>query len=721
MFASILVELKIKKIDQTFTYIIPDKLINQVEIGKRVIVPFGNQKLEGFVLKISKENNDDFKLKEIIDVIDEYPVLNEEMLELGRYISKKTICNLINCYQTMLPAALKAKEGFIVNKKFNTYLKIIDNNYIPKNKIQEEIINIIKNNDFMNKIEANKISVSAVNTLLKNNIISEVKEETYRLKNNIEKCEKKVELTKEQNEIINKVKSTNEFKPYLLFGVTGSGKTEVYMHVIEEVIKKGKEAIVLVPEISLTPQLINVFKKRFGNDVAILHSGLSNGEKYDEWRKIEKKEASIVIGARSAIFAPLTNLGIIIIDEEHSSTYKQENNPKYNAKDLALFRGKKHNIPVLLGSATPSLESYTRSITNTYELLTLKNRINKTLPTIHLIDMKEEIKTGNAVISRLLKSKIEEKIKKNEQIIILLNRRGYTTVTTCKNCGYTHKCEACDIPFTYHKSSNTMRCHYCGAGQRVLVECPSCHSKDISSYGLGTEKLEQILNETFASAKVIRMDNDTTSTKGSHEKIIESFRNEEFNILVGTQMISKGLDFPKVTLVGVINADSSLNIPDFRSAERTFELINQVSGRSGRALLDGEVIIQGFNIDHYSIVKSSLNDYEGFYKEEMNIRKILKYSPYYNLSKITIKHTSYDDALKEANKIASYLKSKKFDNVYILGPAPSINPKINNIFNLQITLKYKKNDLIMKELNYINDLYRTNKVSVDIDINPYII
>ena len=719
MFASVLVELKIKKIDQTFTYIIPDKLKNQVEIGKRVTVPFGGQKLEGFVIDINN-NKSDFKLKEIIEVIDEYPVLNEEMLELGRYISKKTICNLINCYQTMLPSALKAKNGFVVNKKYNTYLKIIDESYLPKNEGQKILIDTILENNFIIKSEANKISYSAVNTLLKNNVLEEIKEEEYRLKNNVLKEEKTIKLNDEQKQAIININKSSGFKPYLLFGVTGSGKTEVYMHLIEDVIKEGKEAIVLVPEISLTPQLINVFKKRFGDNLAILHSGLSNGEKYDEWRKIERKEVKIAVGARSAIFAPFTNLGIIIIDEEHSSTYKQENNPKYNAIDLALFRGKKHNIKVILGSATPSLESYTRAITGSYELLVLKNRINNKLPLVHLVDMKNEIKKGNAILSEILKNKIKERIDKDEQVIILLNRRGYNTVTTCKSCGYVHKCNACDIPLTYHKSSNLMRCHYCGHGERVLLECPVCHSKDINSFGIGTEKLEQYLIDTFENAKVIRMDNDTTSTKGSHENIIETFRKKQYNILVGTQMISKGLDFPDVTLVGVINADSSLNIPDFRSAERTFELINQVSGRSGRALLDGEVVIQGFNIDHYSIVKSSNNDYEGFYKEEMNIRKLLKYSPYYNLTKILIRYNDYDEALKEANKISNYLRSKKLD-VFILGPAPSSIPKINNIYNIQIILKYKKSDLLMKELIYINDLYRTKKVSVDIDINPYII
>lgn len=718
MFAEVLVELKTKKIDQTFTYIIPNNL--NVKKGIRVLVPFGKQKLEGFVTNVIKEFNGEYKLKEIIDVIDENPVLNEEMLELGRYMSKKTICNLINCYQTMLPSALKAKNGLTINKKYITYISLIDNNYIPKNESQKQILDKLKNNKIPKK-ELTNISVSALNTLIKNNIVISEQIEEYRINNNEKLEQSNIKLNESQQIAVNEIIKSNKFEPFLLYGVTGSGKTEVYMHIIDDVIKKEKEAIVLVPEISLTPQFVNLFKKRFGNLVAILHSGLSNGEKYDEWRKIERKEVKVAIGARSAIFAPFTNLGVIIIDEEHSQTYKQENNPKYNAIDIGLFRAKKYNIPIVLGSATPSLESYTRANTGIYKLLKLSKRINNKLPTTYLIDMKSEIKTGNPIISRLLKEKIEEKISKNEQIILLLNRRGYTTISTCKNCGYTHKCKACDIPLTYHKSSNTMRCHYCGHGEPMLRVCPECGSKDINSFGLGTEKLEQYIKDNFINARVVRMDNDTTSTKGSHERIIEDFRECKYNVLVGTQMIAKGLDFPKVTLVGVINGDSSLNIPDFRSAERTFQLINQVSGRAGRALLEGEVIIQGFNIDHYSIVKASENDYEGFYKEEMNLRKILKYSPYFNLSLIKIKYNDYDLAYKEALKITNYLKDKKINDLLVLGPSNSLMPKINNIYNLQIILKYKKSDNIIKELNYINDIYRTNKVSVDIDVNPLIV
>ena len=712
----VLVELKAKGIDQTFTYLVPKELEDNIKIGIRVNVPFGNQKLEGFVLSIN--NNDvDYKLKSIISIIDNEPVLTSEMLELGKYISKKTLCNLISAYQTMLPRALKAKSGFIVNKKYVTYLSLIDCNYIPKNDKQKEIIDKLNTGDKL-KSDMVNISLSGVKTLIKNNIIVEVKKELYRINDDeiIEECN--ITLNEEQSKVVKRVlECKNEFKPFLLHGVTGSGKTEVYMHIISEVINNGKEVIVLVPEISLTPQLVNNFKKRFGNKIAILHSGLSDGEKYDEWRKIIKKEVSIAIGARSCIFAPLTNLGLIIIDEEHTDTYKQENNPKYNAIDIALKRAKTYSCPLLLGSATPSIESYTRALNNIYELLVMKKRVNNMLPDVKLIDMKSEIRKGNSLFSSDLTDAINSCLSKGEQVILLLNRRGYSTVVSCKDCGYTLKCPNCDIPLTYHKSTNKMNCHYCNYSTYKPFTCPECDSKNINNYGLGTEKLEEEVKSKF-NCRVVRMDIDTTSRKGSHERIINDFKNKKYDILIGTQMISKGLDFPDVTLVGVINGDASLNIPDYRSSERTFALLNQVAGRSGRSKLGGRVIIQGFNIDHYSIVMASRHDYISFYNEEMKLRKILKYPPYYNLTLIRIKGKNYNDIYNESNKIFNYLKNNT-NNVIILGPSNSNIPKINNIYYMQIILKYKNTNLIMDKLVFINDKYKkNNKVNVDIDINP---
>ncbi len=710
MIANVLVE--IQKLDKTFSYLIPDNM--KAKVGIRCLIPFGNRKLEGFIIEIKDNIECDYKLKEIISLIDENPVLNEELLDLGSYISKKTLCTLTSAYQTMLPTALKAKTNTKINKKYVYFIRKIKD-YEPKNQNEEILINMLNNKDISLK-EANQISKYAVDKLIKNNIIEKYEKEIYRLNDEVYEHEQEKELTLEQKNVIKKI-DLNKFKPYLLHGVTGSGKTEVYMNLIKKVIDLNKQALVLVPEISLTPQLVETFKKRFGNDIAILHSHLSNGEKYDEWRKIEKKEVNIVIGARSAVFAPLTKLGIIIIDEEHSNTYKQENNPRYNAIDVGIYRAKKYNIPIILGSATPSIESYTRAKANIYELLEMKNRVNNYLPKVTLVDMKEEIKNKNIIFSRILKDKINEKLNNNEQVIILLNRRGYTTITTCNNCGFTHKCPKCDIPLTYHLNSKKMICHYCNYETNKLYKCPECNSTDIKERGMGTEKLEQEVISEFSNAKVVRMDVDTTRTKQAHQKIINDFENEKYNILIGTQMIAKGLNFPKVTLVGVLNGDASLNIPDFRSGERTFQLLNQVAGRAGRSDLLGEVIIQAFNIDHYSLVYAKKHDYLGFYNEEMRIRKILKYPPFYNLCVVRIQGTDNIKCEEEANKIISYLKHNLKDEI-ILGPSPSVIPKINNIYYYQIIIKYKNTKKIYNHLKFINDKYLNSKVNVGIDFNP---
>lgn len=712
MIADVLVELKLGT-DQTFSYLVPRDM--KLEVGERVLVPFGKQVLEGFVMKLKPYEKTEYELKEIIEQIDEKRILSDELIDIGNYISKKTLSNTISAYQTMLPSALKAKANFKIPKKYKTYIELnIPYDEAIKKVNREQQLKIIE------KLRNGKIlkeeSLSSLTTLIKNKIVKETKEEEYRINKQVTKKDK-ITLTDEQQKAVDEVLKANEFKPFLLFGVTGSGKTEVYMNLIEEKIRQGLKAIVLVPEISLTPQVLEKFYNRFGNGIAILHSGLSNGEKYDEWRKIERGEVNIVIGARSAIFAPIDNLGIIIVDEEHSTTYKQENNPKYNAIDIALYRAKKHNIPVVLGSATPQIESFTKAKLGQYKLIELKTRVNVKMPKITLVDMKEEIKNGNPILSQILKDKLNEVIKNDKQAIILLNKRGYTRILTCPSCGYQEKCKACDIPLTYHKSSNMMRCHYCGYGKPRITTCPVCGNKEFKDLGMGTEKLEEYIINNIESAKVIRMDVDTTTKKGAHEKIIRDFQEKKANILVGTQMISKGLDFKDVTLVGVLSGDSSLNIPDFRSAERTYQLLSQVAGRSGRSS-DGEVIIQGFNMEHYSIIYAKENDYESFYNEEMKIRKVLKYSPYYNLSTIKLKGKDINELFNEGYKIVEYLKSKKLKDTYILGPSTSMIPKINNIFSVQILLKYKDTKQIYPYLKELKEKYQKDKILLDIDMSP---
>ena len=712
MYADVLVEVKTKDLEKMFTYRVPDSMV--LSLGMRVLVPFGKRNIEGFVMKIYDHGDFDYEVRDIVSVIDETAVINEEMMELGKYISLKTLCPLILAYQTMLPRALKAKVKTKVNKKYATYV-VIDREDEPEREKQKEVYDYVKKNGKVLKSSAIKIS-SAVKALIDKGYLKEVKEEVYRFIED-EKIEvKDFKLTFDQKKVIGEI-DLNKFKPYLLHGVTGSGKTLVYIKLILNVLKEGKKAIVLVPEISLTPQTADTFRGYFGNKVAILHSGLSEGEKYDEWRRIERGEVSIAIGARSAVFAPFTNLGIIIVDEEHSASYKQDSNPKYNAIDIALKRGKTYGIPVVLGSATPSVESYTRAKMGIYKLLEMKKRINEKMPKVYLVDMKEEFKKGNRLFSDILVSKVNERLNSDEQIIVLLNRRGFSTVISCKECGFTHKCPNCDIPLTYHKSKGMMRCHYCDYTVPKLYACPICKSKNINSLGMGTEKLEEEFQKRFSKAKTIRMDTDTTHSKGAHRRIVDEFREGKYNVLVGTQMIAKGLDFPKVTLVLVFGADTSLNIPDFRSAERTFELLNQVVGRAGRAKLNGEAILQGFNMNHYSIVAASKNDYEMFYNEEMKIRKVLKYPPYYNLALVKISSRNYEILKNESSKIAVYLRDNLRNNI-ILGPGVATIPKVNNVYYMNIIIKYKKTIEVINPLKFILGKYAGGKVAVSIDLNP---
>lgn len=722
MVCECLVELEHVFIDKTFTYKINKEQLPLLKVGMRVVVPFGKQTLEGFVLKIY-ENKDvslENKLKEIISIVDTYPILNEELLTLGKYISKTTLCSLMTSYQAMLPKALKAKKKVNMTPKYDTYICInygMYNNDIKFNASQEKILELLKENKKVKKEVLNKISVSSVNTLLKKNILLEEKEENYRY-NLINEEKIKFNLNEEQQKVYKEIFNfINTNETFLLYGVTGSGKTNVYMKVIEDVIKNNKTAILLVPEISLTPQIIKRFTSYFSN-IAVLHSGLSDGEKYDEWRKINEGKVNIVIGARSAIFAPLKNIGVIIIDEEHSQTYKQENNPRYNAIDIAKERCKYHNCPLILGSATPSLESFARAKKNVYKLLKLKNRYNNnTMPKVEIIDMNKEFKKASGYFSNTLIDQIKETLERKEQVILFLNRRGYSSFLTCSSCGYVEKCPNCDISLTYHKSSNMLRCHYCGYATKRKKLCPKCQ-EEFKDYGIGTEKVEEELKSLIKDAKIIRMDVDTTTTKNAHAKIINSFLEEKYNILVGTQMIAKGLDFPNVTLVGVLNADIGLNFPDFRSSETTFSLLNQVLGRSGRGNKEGKVLIQTFNPEHYAIAYTKNHDYLGFYNEEMKIRKILKYPPYYYICSIKIISKDYNLASKSSYDVVNYLK-QNIKNEIILGPSVCNVFKLNNNYRFQIIIKYKDVNNILEYLTNIEHHYFNKKdIKIEIDFNP---
>ncbi len=724
MYADVLIEYNAKAIDQSFTYIIPENLKNIIRVGMKVLVPFANKIINGFVINIHDDYQDEFELKEISSIVDEYFCLNEELMQMGKYLQKQTLCTRISAYQTMLPSSLKVKDQKNNYSKYLIYIELNQDNktikeYIQNNKRgkkQNEILESLLNEK---KVLKNSIeSPSSIKTLLEKGLIKETKEQIYRLSNE-KKGDLNVTFTKDQENALKMVDLTKE-NTYLLHGVTGSGKTEVYIELIKRVVKMGKTAILLVPEISLTAQVVNKFYYHFGNDVAVFHSALSDGEKYDEYLKILRNEVHIVVGTRSAIFTPISNLGIIIIDEEHSDTFKQDSNPRYHAIDMAKYRSKYNNCPLVLGSATPSLETMARAKKGVYTYISMPNRIgSSTLPTVEIVDMAEEMKKRNVILSEKLKLKIQDRLIKKEQTILLLNRRGFSTVISCKSCGYTYKCPNCDITLTYHKSSNNLRCHYCGYTVFKEEECPSCHEKALSDYGTGTEKLEQELIKEYPDARIIRMDADTTRKKGSHEDIINRFKNHEYDILLGTQMISKGLDFPLVTLVGVINADATLNIPDFRSGERTFSLLNQVAGRAGRSEKHGEVIIQTFNPDNFTLACVKENDYLKFYEYEMNNRHKLDYPPYYYLTSVKIASKDYELASKEITKVKKYLLNNLSNKSIILGPTTANVFKMNNIYRFQILIKYKIDDKLFDTLKELDKIYMlNNKVNIEIDNNP---
>ncbi len=544
--------------------------------------------------------------------------------------------------------------------------------------------------------------------------------------------DKSVTLTPEQNNVLTILEgslSNGENKTFLLHGVTGSGKTEIYLQIMEKVLKEQKEAILLVPEISLTPQMVERFKGRFGPLVAVLHSQLSQGEKYDEWRRILHGKAKIAVGARSAIFAPFQKLGLIIIDEEHESSYKQEENPKYHAREIALWRKEYQQAMVILGSATPSLESYYKALKKQYQLLQLPERVfGRKLPAVHVVDMREELTAGNrTMFSHLLKEKIEERIEKKEQIVLFLNRRGHSTFVMCRSCGYVMQCPHCEISLTYHHNNKTLRCHYCGYTKIEPKTCPECESKQIRYFGTGTQKVEEELAKVFPGVRVIRMDVDTTSTKGAHEKLLNQFRNHQGDILLGTQMIAKGLDFPKVTLVGVIAADTMLKLPDFRAAERTFQLLTQVSGRAGRHDLEGDVVVQTYTPEHYSVEFASQHDYSSFFGKELLNRKALDYPPFKKLILIQFSHPDLTMVMKASEHFSRGLRINLVNekNIEILGPVASPISRLKDRYRFQCMIKYNDESIVItlihQQMEKTQEELKDRQLLISVDVDPNVV
>lgn len=728
VYVEIILNTEAQEVDRAFTYKVPEELKEKVKKGQLVKVPFGMQKklLEGVIVNITNEEPiKGIRYKYIKTLLTEEPVITEDDFKLIKYIKNQYLCKNIDVIRLLIPTGIM-RGVKNKSKKVIVFLKEIEENF--KNyESYIKILNFIKENDgAFSKAELTKefkISLHKLNKLIEMGYLGVEEEIIYRYNTKEYKEYREFNLNKEQEEAIEKILKSRESK-FLIKGVTGSGKTEVYMNLVSNMIKEDKGSIILVPEISLTPQMVERFKGRFGRNIAVFHSKLSDGERFDEWQRVKLGKAKIVIGARSALFLPVKNLGLIVIDEEHENTYKSEQNPKYNAKEVAEYITELKGSKLVLGSATPSIEYYYKAISQEYTLIELNTRINnKELPEIQLVDMREELKSGNkSIFSRKLYYEIKDRLQKKEQIILFLNRRGFSTFVSCRSCGYSFKCTECDISMTYHKNG-LLTCHYCGKTQGVKKTCPKCNSKYVKYFGSGTEKVEEEVKKYFKTARVLRMDVDSTKNKNSHEEIYNSFKDGKADILVGTQMISKGLDFPNVTLVGVLAADISLNIPDYRASEKTFQIITQVAGRAGRSNKEGIAIVQTYTPDSYSLIYAKNYDYDGFFNEEFNTRAMLKYPPFSRI--LLINGISKDLAkLKEfMNIIGNEFKliTNDYKDVDMLGPVPCSITKIKEFFRYQILFKGDfENEFSIKIKNKLYELKKNvyNDIKVSIDINP---
>ena len=814
-YGQVLIDNYASQLDRLFTYIIDENFIDIAKEGMRVVVPFGkgNKPIKGLLIAIDDQFNHDYELKNILDVLDDKPIISKELLDLGYWMKEEYLCTYLEALQPILPPG--------DYKQVNTFVELIDEDYNSIHHEEKQIIDYLKQKDavllmdlkkdlklpyinqYLNRLEDLAIietTIDIVTTVKKkkerwvrlnpngqdmdeiyhrigkraskqiaiakhlydngdmvlNQLIKELKttlstvkaleekdivqfyhKELYRdpIKKLIPKYHKHI-LNQEQSKVFHRILSSvngeKKDNKFMVHGVTGSGKTEIYLQLVEEMLKRGKDSIVLVPEISLTPQTIDRFVGRFGDNVAILHSRLSQGERFDQWRSIKKGRVKIVVGARSAVFAPFKDLGLIIIDEEHESTYKSSQNPKYNTIEVAGKRADVEGAYLLLGTATPSLETYYKSLKKDITLLELKDRANKQImPNIKLIDMREELKNGNkSMFSLELQNQIQKSLDDQKQIILFLNRRGFSTFVSCRECGYVVKCQQCEISMTYYKNVNKMRCNYCGVTENVPHTCPVCNSRYIKYFGIGTEKVEELVQEMFPQANIVRMDGDTTIKKGSYDRILSDMKNKKIDILIGTQMISKGLDFENVVLVGIIAADTTLNLPDYKSPEKTFQLVTQVAGRAGRGDTEGNVVLQTYNPQHYSIIHATKQDYEGFYNTEIKLREEFLYPPFIHLINILIYGENQQKVGKLSKEIYNII-GKEIYNIYqsayrdyIIGPYPAPLEKIKKNYRYQIILKvedvYKEE---LKELIYRVCIKNENNLKFDdikisIDINP---
>lgn len=720
------------QLDRLFTYRIPERLEEQVKVGCRVKVPFGkgNKNIDGFVLKFMSEEaallGKQANLKEILELCDSFTVLRETDIALIEAMRGKYLCTYLEGVKSIIPTGLiqgvknKTSEMIYIGKSLNGKY-----NKEPYITIFETVG---KNNGMFTKAGLSKnfnLSISSINSLLKYGFLSQMEVVFQRFNDREYRPYDAKILNEEQREIVDGILNSRR-KLFLIHGVTGSGKTEIYMHLVKKMLEEGKEAIILVPEISLTPQMVERFKGRFGKEIAVFHSKLSVGERFDEWVRVKEGKVKVAVGARSAIFLPFQKLGMIIIDEEHENSYKSESDPKYHAREIAELKSNMEGCKVVLGSATPAIETYYRSLTGEIQLYKIHNRADgAVMPQSFLIDMRDELAEGNkSIFSRALYQGIKECLDKKEQAILFLNRRGFSTFVSCRKCGFVFKCRRCDISLTYHFEDGSLQCHYCGGKHQKISICPHCRTdKYVKYFGVGTEKIEEETKRYFPQARILRMDLDTTRKKDAYENMYTLFKNHNADILVGTQMIAKGLDFKNVTLVGVIAADLSLNLPDYRSTEKTFQLITQVSGRAGRGDKEGKVIVQTYNPDNYSIKCSLNHDYDSFFNEEIHLRQDMYYPPFSKILLIQMSSPKEALLIKNIQNTGILLKSllEKFPKIQILGPCACSIARIKDFYRWQILIKGEISNELganIKDIVYQSIKEDYNDIRVSIDINP---
>ncbi|MFA7663457.1 MAG: primosomal protein N' [Clostridia bacterium] len=724
MIYEVIVDISNSEVDKVFDYISPFP----VNIGDRVLVPFGKRQIEGYIIGQKEKSDGSYNLKDIIMKLDDFTAITPEMLELTKYMSSMNL-RKVDCLRQFIPTSIRNGKTKILKR---SYLKIsdkvgtLDQALDLLNRGAKSQITLVKRlfvNGNEQERDINKdFSATTIKSLFEKGILERIYYEENRTPKSLDIENKKIELTLEQQNALNEILGPE--KSFLIHGVTGSGKTELYMRVIEDSLKRGKNAIMLVPEISLTPQMLGVFRARFGEQVSLLHSNLSPGERFDEWRKLRNGYSRIALGPRSAIFAPLENLGVIIIDEEHDSSYVSESNPRYFTSEIAAFRAKYNNSKLLLGSATPSIETYYRASIGEYRLIAMNNRINnRCLPEIETIDMRREMKAGNtSIFSAKLLSAVEDSLKRKEQVMIFLNRRGYSSFVRCQECGFIPMCPSCDVSLTFHSEDNSLRCHFCGNKYRMIDECPNCGNKDLKEGRIGTEKVVKELTRIFPENKVLRMDLDSTSQKDSYIKILNSFNSGEADILVGTQMIAKGHDFKNVTLVGILDADISLFIQDFRANERTFQLITQVAGRAGRDCKPGKVLMQTYVPSNAVFAFTARYDYKGFYDREIEKRKGTLFPPFSKIVRILTQAKDGVLSQKANHKlydlISGALRGK--EGIIRIQEMPAAMKKKSDYYRYQVVI-WVRNEFSQNILEIIYDIsnsFHEKGVTVFSEINP---